>query len=329
MSHPIGYRSLFWPIALIGLGVVWLLSNLGFITPLSWYSVLQLWPLLLIAIGLDLIFGRRSPLIGSLIGVVTLVVVLIILATGPALGLRTNVEVRSSHFTEPAGAATSAQMNFSLSPANTFIGALNDSTALIDARLKHVGDIDFSVQGDAQKVVRLQPRNDVSSFYWPIFGNEQLRWDIGLNPKVPLDLRVNASSGSATLSLRDLNIKSLKVNVSSGNLSANMPAMPERYDMHADVSSGSLDFNVPDNANLNASVQMSSGSVTFDVSDQAGVQVNVQESSAGSVNVPRNYTRTVDNGRDQGTWESPNYGAAPRKIVITITHISSGSLQVR
>ena len=48
------------PLILIGLGIVFLLGYLGIITTTMWDVIISLWPLLLIAIGLDLIVGRRS-----------------------------------------------------------------------------------------------------------------------------------------------------------------------------------------------------------------------------------------------------------------------------
>ena len=42
------YRSMFWPVILIGVGVIWLLSNLGLLPAASIAWLLNLWPLILI-----------------------------------------------------------------------------------------------------------------------------------------------------------------------------------------------------------------------------------------------------------------------------------------
>ena len=47
---------------LVTLGVVLLLNNLGYLGWGVWETLGHLWPLLLIAIGLDLMIGRRSIL---------------------------------------------------------------------------------------------------------------------------------------------------------------------------------------------------------------------------------------------------------------------------
>ena len=64
-----GYRSLFWPIVLIGIGVIALLANMGALDRENLLVLFRLWPLLLILIGIDIMFGRRAPGIGALIGI--------------------------------------------------------------------------------------------------------------------------------------------------------------------------------------------------------------------------------------------------------------------
>jgi hypothetical protein len=45
---------------MIGVGTVFLLANLGYLALDVWSLILRLWPLLLVAIGFDIIIGRRS-----------------------------------------------------------------------------------------------------------------------------------------------------------------------------------------------------------------------------------------------------------------------------
>ena len=52
--------SLVVPVILIGLGIVFLLNNLGILTWSVWDVIFRLWPVLLVAGGLDVLIGRRS-----------------------------------------------------------------------------------------------------------------------------------------------------------------------------------------------------------------------------------------------------------------------------
>jgi hypothetical protein len=53
--------SLMLPAALIALGGLFLLGNFGLIAPISMRSVLSLWPLIPIGIGIQLVLGRERP----------------------------------------------------------------------------------------------------------------------------------------------------------------------------------------------------------------------------------------------------------------------------
>jgi hypothetical protein len=80
------YRSIFWPLVLIAVGTLWLLSNFNVISGSNLFALVRLWPLLLIAIGLDILFGRR-PLISGLIAVVTVGAMVAAVIFAPQLGL--------------------------------------------------------------------------------------------------------------------------------------------------------------------------------------------------------------------------------------------------
>jgi hypothetical protein len=67
--------SLFFPILLISLGIIFLLRNTGALPGDAWDLILRLWPLILIAMGLDNILTRQgvaAPTIFIAIGVVIL-----------------------------------------------------------------------------------------------------------------------------------------------------------------------------------------------------------------------------------------------------------------
>ncbi len=61
-------RDLFWPVLFAGFGVLWLLVNLKYLPFDNIGVLIGLWPVLLVGAGLDLMVGRRWPLIGALVG---------------------------------------------------------------------------------------------------------------------------------------------------------------------------------------------------------------------------------------------------------------------
>ena len=63
-KHPVRF-SFFWPVVLIGMGVVFLLNNIGALPGNAWDWVLRLWPLIFIAWGLDALL--RSEFAGAIL----------------------------------------------------------------------------------------------------------------------------------------------------------------------------------------------------------------------------------------------------------------------
>jgi hypothetical protein len=61
-------RDLFWPVLFAGFGVLWLLVNLTYLPFDNIGVLIGLWPVLLVGAGLDLMVGRRWPLVGALLG---------------------------------------------------------------------------------------------------------------------------------------------------------------------------------------------------------------------------------------------------------------------
>ena len=80
-------RSIFWPLVLVAVGTLWLLSGQGIVSSSNVWAVLKYWPVLLIALGLDILLRWRWPILANLLdlAVVALLVAAIIFA--PRLGL--------------------------------------------------------------------------------------------------------------------------------------------------------------------------------------------------------------------------------------------------
>ncbi len=319
------YRSLFWPLVLIGVGVVWLLGNLGLISGANLAVLFRLWPLLLIAIGLDLLFGRQSPAVGALIGVGTVIVVIALMLVGPGLGLAGNYQVRATSFSEPLGDAQSARVNLDLSVGSNTIEALADSRNLFEADLTYIGEVDFQSGGEREKVISLSQQGQNLSwgpfdfFNW-IGSTDQLRWEIGLSPEVPLDLTINGGVGSSRIDLSGLEISGLSVSAGVGDVTLTLPAMTRPYTARLNGGVSNFTVIVPEDASVDLEVEGGVGNFIIDAPDSAAVRLEANV-GIGNVSVPDRLARVGggedDDGLgDQGVWETEGYSRAERRIQI-------------
>ena len=83
------HADLFWPILMIGGGVITILAYLNWLPMENLWLVLNLWPVLLIVAGLSLLF-RRSAWIGAILGVLVVALIFVAGFSGKQLGLKAN-----------------------------------------------------------------------------------------------------------------------------------------------------------------------------------------------------------------------------------------------
>jgi|GEM_PF-3974914 len=90
--------SLPWGLVLILIGLMFLLSNFGVLSPTVWSQVSHLWPILIILIGFDILIGHSevSDIINPLIGLFIFATILgiVFLHTSPQIvaGLPQNIQ---------------------------------------------------------------------------------------------------------------------------------------------------------------------------------------------------------------------------------------------
>ncbi len=320
-----GYRSLFWPIVLIAIGVIWLLVNLGVISGLNIAVLFRLWPLILIAVGLDLLFGRESRLTSAILGVGTVAVIIVLMLIGPSIGLAPNLDITVDEYSVPREDATSARIDLHTSVGEVNIFALADSGNLFEAEVAHVGELNFVSEGTTEKHISLSQREENFSFGLDFLGRafnpeNELYWRVGLSNALPIRLAVDNGLSNATLDLSDIQLTGLEMNGGVGSVELRLPAMEDSYEVSVNGGVGNTTILVPENAAVALDIDGGVGEVRIDVPDDAGVRV-AGESGVGGINVPAYFNRIEGDDSDfvgaDGVWETEGYASAERKITIT------------
>jgi hypothetical protein len=314
----IRYRSIFWPILLIGVGVTWLLVNLGVISGVDWRILWRFWPLILIAIGLDIIFARRTPVLGAILGLGTVALAILILALAPSLGLTTSAEIFTDHFTAPVGVATSAEVEIDLSVGPITIDALSDSSQLVDAEITHIGEIFFESRGEEKKTVRLEQEKglEFNMLYSP---EEELEWDIGLSPDVPLFLELQGGVGNAQMDLSKLQLTGVDVDLDVGEMDLTLPETGEVYTVKVKGGVGEVRITIPEGANVRLDLDGDVGDFMIEVPEGAAIRLDA-ETDVGDIRVPSSLHKVSGEEDDfigeSGVWETTGYSSADRQITI-------------
>lgn len=280
------------PILLIGLGLVFLLTNLGMLSMSIWGVLLRVWPVLLIAMGIDLLIGRRS-LWGRLLA---LVLILAVLAGGLYLGgvrigqVQRGQALQGETVTQPLGSASRGVI--SVDPA---IGVLDVSA--LEAGSPNLAQGRIALPPGARVTQQASASGDTAtlilgmegSSFGPTFNlDDSMKWTLDLNRDVPLDLRFNVIAGQGLLDLSQLKIEALDSTSVFGQTTLTLPS-GSSFRAHASGVFGQTIITVP-----------------ADLGVKAKVTVVI-----GASEVPSNY---IDRGE---YYYSPNYDSAAHKVELT------------
>ncbi|MBL8131389.1 MAG: hypothetical protein JNL42_05995 [Anaerolineae bacterium] len=306
--------AVIWALILIAAGVIWLLRELDIFTAQNMAVLLRLWPLILIAIGVELLIGRGSRAASTFIVGATIIVLVLLMFVGPSLGLAPNVEIKSLSLNEPVGEAASARMNLGVGVGNASVAALSDSSSLIEADLRYVGDVRFDVTPGAQTVVTLNHEQTASTPGFDFFGwtlaldPSDLHWNILLTPAIPIDLTFNGGVGTSRVDLSGLQITRLAINTGVGDSVVTLPDSEGMIPVRVNGGVGRTTLTIPEGAALNADINAGVGDTTIDVPNDAAVRIQI-EGGLGGVNLPSSWQRVSGEERS-GVWESPTYDTA-------------------
>ena len=323
-----GGRSLFAPLAMIAIGVLFLLDNLNVIGPLNWAAALRFWPLALIFLGLNVLAVQfRRPLgtvLSLLVTAAALAVFGFLLLRGSpddtlrGLGLPVgSAELRQETFALPADGVASAEIELHLANLPATIGPLTDG-GLIAGTIWTAGELALDQASDAGGHVALEvgSQSDPSTWLDPrTWGNEPgRRWTIDLSPDVPLDLAINGSNGQTTAALDELTLTALTLNSSNGSVQATLP--DGDYNINVDSGNGSVTLTLP-GAGQQA-MRLDSGNGRAVLALPEGVEARVEyDLGNGRLSVDERFTQ-VSGDRDEGVYETAGYDAAAEGIAVRI-----------
>lgn len=248
------------PVLLIGAGLLFLLDNLGVISFNVW-ELWRLWPLVLIAIGLDLIVGRRSP-------VLSLLLVIAVLAGGAALlygsgGLRSRGDTMRTNLSVPLEGAKSADVYIESGTGRLSVHT-GDTSRLAVGTLEYYETMGIPAQtveraGDKVTLRLSQPGDERNSF-----GDEGPEWNISLNPQVPTRLTVNTGVGETDLDLKDARVTELNMEVGVGATNVTLPEQGGTTQVNIRGGVGALNLSIPDEVEARIKVQSGLGGVDVD-----------------------------------------------------------------
>jgi len=260
-------RPLFWPVVLIGLGVVALLFNVGW---LDWDKVARLyrlWPILLIALGVAILLRGRLPgRLASIFGAVLLILVLVAVGGGiaavPGTLAGASGPVVTSRFSAPTGEVSTPHLQLSAGAAQITVRAGSIGADLYQATIQAPSDEKPEASVDAATSTLTVNLPGRSGLHWGTV-NDRRSVDLILNDQLPWVVAL--STGAAQTSLDLSNLKVSSVTVESGASSVKMMLPKPTGTVPIRVSGGAMHLSIQRPAGTPIRVSASGGATSLDV----------------------------------------------------------------
>ncbi|HEY0832225.1 MAG TPA: DUF5668 domain-containing protein [Candidatus Dormibacteraeota bacterium] len=203
------YRSLFWPLVLILAGVIALLVNSGALSVDRIYLLFDLWPVILIVIGLELIVRRTVKGVAGDIAAALIVVIALVGALAYVTAAPNRSGTSSRDFSTEVGGLSQATLEVDVGAATIAISGSGDlGSRLYSGHIESSGpapDVSFNRESAVLKID--QPNSG-------LFGlpGRKFALTLKLNPGVEWIINENSGASNDTLQLGSLHVQSITLN---------------------------------------------------------------------------------------------------------------------
>jgi hypothetical protein len=211
------------PVLGIGLGIIFLLGNFGYLTISAWEIILRFWPVFLIAWGLDLIISRKSlfsSLAGLLVGAALVAGIYYLSTQSPVH--KENFETNSMKVSLEG--ATSAEGSISLPAGEVSLQGGADPLNLLEGQVSTTDESHVSSDIVGEKAT-FDIEDNTRGVFTPFVGSAtNLTWDYRLNSSIPFDLDMSIGAGDYLLDLTKVNVDDLNVDAGVGRIKLILPS---------------------------------------------------------------------------------------------------------
>ena len=290
-------RGLILPLILIGIGVVVLLANTGVLSQQAVGRLGDLWPLLLVILGLQLILNHTLPRRqATLIGLAVIAVIVIAAVAYTTLAPATSVGAQKVDASAQSGGLTAATLD------------LNYSAATVDVNAADLGDRLYQVHvdypaGENPPTISLDHENgrleihESSSFSpFHLFGSNRRHIVLALTDRIPWTIQVGGGATNLSLDLRHLQLTKLEVSGGANRMDAQLPAAKGTVMLQVSGGASNLTLRAPTETQWRIGVSGGANAVTINGSTSGALGGDFERQSPGYGTATNRYDIQISGG---------------------------------
>jgi hypothetical protein len=246
------------------LGVLFLLNNFGMLDRSVWSQLWRLWPLIPIAIGAEMLLGRRNRMLSPLIMLGVLAAgVVFVLASGGFQGMSMPM---SKTVAVPSKGANSAHLSVQFTAGRLNISSMDpDGADLVRGTLEYT-------EKQREPLINIKREENAASIFInennpPTYERDsRMDWTLLLGQQTPFSLTLVADGAESNLNLSDLNISSMDLTLRGNDTTVRFPSSTQSTMATITVETAGLDLIIP--SEVEARIEISSSeAVDIDVDE--------------------------------------------------------------
>jgi hypothetical protein len=297
-----------WGVFLILAGSIPLAVRAGYLSDDQLWNVGNLWPLILVGIGVGLILARtRYGFLGGLIVAGTFGVIVGGLLGGTVAGIDINCgSGRGSTAFEPRQGpftGTSASIDIDLSCGDMTVAVAPGNTWQVEGSDREGTGPNLDADNDS---LRLRTRDTDRGPFGAL--SERQTWRVTLPDGPTLDTQLTLNAGSSTVNLAGANLGSFETTLNAGSTTIDLGSVRQIGGLDVQVNAGSIELTLP-SLSMTGSVQVNAGSVKLCTAPGVGLRINTEDSIISSYDFA-----SAGLVKDGSTWQTPGYDGAAVKI---------------
>jgi Domain of unknown function (DUF5668) len=218
-------RGLFFPLVLIAIGIIVLLANTGVVSPQALERLGDLWPLLLVILGLQLILNHTLPRQqATVIGLAATAIIVVAAVAYAVLAPATSLGTQRFDSSERLGGLSAASLDLNYGSATVDVKAGGVGDSLYQAHVDYPsGENPPTISLDRETgSLQIHESSTFSPFH--LFGGSRRHVQLTLTDQVPWSIQIGGGAANLRLDLRHAQLSKLEISGGANQLDAQLPS---------------------------------------------------------------------------------------------------------
>ncbi len=259
MRYTYRYRSFFWPAALILVGVIALLVNTGQLPFDRLFRLLDLWPLILIVIGVELVLRRTVH--GPAGDAATALIVILAIVFAAAYVTTAPPATSSLEASADVGSMSSVTLEIDAPAATVTMSGNGDlGSSLYHARVEYSGPKpQITLDREIGKLRIAQTTTNGFTFQ-----SRRFVLNVQLNPAVSWTITQNTAAATDTINLAHVHLTALTLNTAASRDEITLGAPSGIVPIQVNAASATIRVHRPDGTAVSVAVSGAAVNLSLD-----------------------------------------------------------------